>query len=78
MTRPYIMRVEPIDSGESGYRPPSRDWLKSKRVKRLNFAHLLDEEMEKTPFMRHIESLRWYRWGRDPERRMVRTPKKGV
>jgi hypothetical protein len=28
-------------------------------------------------FMRRIESLRWYRWGRDPERRMVRTPKKG-
>ena len=78
MTRPYIIRVEPTDSGESGYRPPSREWLKGKRVKRLDFAHLLDEEMEKTPFMRHIESLRWYRWGRDPERRMVWTPKKGV
>ena len=77
MTRPYIMRVETIDSGESGYRPPSREWMKGKRVKRLDFAHLLDEEMEKTPFMRSLESLRWYRWGRDPERRMVRTPKKG-
>ena len=52
MTRPYIMRVEPTDSGESGYRPPSREWMKGKRVKRLDFAHLLDEEMEKTPFMR--------------------------
>ena len=77
MTRPYIMRVEPIDSGESGYRPPSREWLKGKRAKRLDFAHLLDEGMEKTPFMRRLESLRWYRWGNDPERRMVRTPKKG-
>lgn len=78
MTRPYIMRVEPVDSGESGYRPPSREWMKSKRVKRLNFDHLLDEEMEKTPFMRRLESLRWYRWGRDLERKMVRTPKRGV
>lgn len=78
MNRPYIMRIEPVDSGESGYRPPSREWLKSKRVKRLNFEHLLDEEMEKTPFMRRLESLRWYRWGNDSERRMVRTPKKGV
>lgn len=57
MTRPYIMRVEPTDSGESGYRPPSREWLKGKRVKRLDFAHLLDEEMEKTPFMARLESL---------------------
>ena len=64
MTRPYIMRVEPIDSGESGYRPPSREWLKGKRVKRLDFAHLLDEEMEKTPFMARLESLRWYRGAR--------------
>lgn len=56
MTRPYIMRVEPTDSGESGYRPPSREWLKGKRVKRLDFAHLLDEEMEKTAFMVRIES----------------------
>ena len=78
MTRPYIIRTEPTDSGDSGYRPPSREWMKGKRVKRLSFEHLLDEEMEKTAFMRHIESLRWYRWGRDPERRMVRTPKKGV
>ena len=46
MTRPYIMRVEPVDSGESGYRPPSREWMKGKRVKRLSFEHLLDEEME--------------------------------
>ena len=29
-------------------------------------------------FMARIESLRWYRWWNDPERRMVRTPKKGV
>ena len=77
MTRPYIMRVEPTDSGDSGYRPPSREWLKGKRVKRLDFAHLLDEEMEKTPFMARLESLRWYRWGNDHERRMVWTPKKG-
>ena len=56
MTRPYILRTEPIDSGESGYRPPSREWMKSKRVKRLDFAHLLDEEMQKTPFMARIES----------------------
>lgn len=77
LTRPYIMRVEPTDSGDSGYRPPSREWMKGKRVKRLSFEHLLDEEMEKTPFMRRLESLRWHRWGRDPERRMVRTPKKG-
>ena len=66
MTRPYILRTEPIDSGESGYRPPSREWMKSKRVKRLDFAHLLDDEMQKTPFMARIEALRWYRWGRDP------------
>jgi hypothetical protein len=46
------MRVEPIDSGESGYRPPSREWLKGRRAKRLSFEHLLDEEIEKTPFMR--------------------------
>jgi hypothetical protein len=72
------MRVEPVDSGESGYRPPSRERMKSKRVKRLDFAHLLDEEMEKTPFMRRLESLRWYRWGNDHERQMVWTPKKGV
>lgn len=78
MTRPYILRTESIDSGESGYRPPSREWLKSKRVKRLDFAHLLDEEMQKTPFMRRIESLRWYRWGNDPEWKMIRTPKKGA
>ena len=77
MTRPYIMRVEPVDSCESGYRPPSREWLKCRRAKRLDFAHLLDEEMEKTPFMARLESLRWYMWGDDPERRMVRTPKKG-
>ncbi len=56
MTRPYILRTEPTDSGESGYRPPSREWMKSKRVKRLDFAHLLDEEMQKTPFMARIES----------------------
>ena len=31
-----------------------------------------------TAFMARLESLRWYRWGNDPERRMVRTPKKGV
>jgi hypothetical protein len=54
-------------SGESGYRPVSREWMKGKRVKRLDFAHLLDEEMQKTPFMARLESLRWYRWGRDPE-----------
>jgi len=30
--------------------------MKSKRVKRLDFAHLLDEEMQKTPFMARIES----------------------
>jgi len=29
-------------------------------------------------FMARIEALCWYRWGNDPERRMVRTPKKGV
>lgn len=57
MTRPYILRTEPTDSGESGYRPPSREWLKSKRVKRLNFAHLLDAEIKKTVFMARIESL---------------------
>ncbi len=57
MGRQYILRTEPTDSGESGYRPPSREWLKSKRVKRLDFAHLLDEEMEKTGFMARIESL---------------------
>lgn len=28
-------------------------------------------------FMVRLESLRWYRWGNDPERKMVRTPKKG-
>ena len=50
------MRVEPIDSGESGYRLPSREWLKSKQVKRLNFAHLLDAEIKKTAFMVRIES----------------------
>ena len=50
------MRVEPTDSGDSGYRPPSREWMKGKRVKRLSFEHLLDEEMEKTPFMARIES----------------------
>jgi len=31
-----------------------------------------------TAFMARLESLRWYRWGNDSERRMVRTPKKGV
>ena len=31
-----------------------------------------------TAFMSRLESLRWYRWGNDHERRMVRTPKKGV
>ena len=77
MTRPYILRTEPTDSGESGYRPPSREWLKCRRAKRLNFEHLLDAEIKKTPFMARIESLRLYRWGNDPERRMVRTPKKG-
>ncbi len=78
MTRPYIIRTEPTDYGESGYRPPSREWMKSKRVKRLSFEHLLDEEIEKTPIMRRLESLRWYMWGNDHERRMERTPKKGV
>ena len=29
-------------------------------------------------FMARLESLRWYRWGNDPEWKMVRTPKKGV
>jgi len=56
LTRPYILRTEPTDSGESGYRPPSREWLKSKRVKRLNFEHLLDAEIKKTAFMARIES----------------------
>ena len=56
MTRPYIMRVEPTDSGDSGYRPPSREWLKGRRAKRLDFAHLLDAEIKKTAFMVRIES----------------------
>ena len=56
MTRPYILRTEPTDSGESGYRPPSREWLKCRRAKRLNFEHLLDAEIKKTAFMARIES----------------------
>ena len=59
MTRPYILRTEPTDSGESRYSPPSREWMKSKRVKRLNFAHLLDAEIKKTAFMARIESGGW-------------------
>ena len=56
MTRPYIMRVEPTDSGESGYRRASLEGLKGKRVKRLDLAHLLDAEIKKTAFMVRIES----------------------
>ena len=56
MSRHYILRTEPTDSGESGYRPPSRERMKSKRAKRLNFEHLLDAEIKKTAFMARIES----------------------
>ena len=43
MTRPYIMRVEPIDSGESGYRPPSREWIRRGRRGRNTFEEVLKE-----------------------------------
>jgi len=47
MTRPYIMRVEPIDSGESGYRPPSREWMRKKQ--KMRFCEVLAEAAKEAP-----------------------------
>jgi len=49
LTRPYIMRVEPIDSGESGYRPPSREWIRRGRRGRNMFEEALKEETKEAP-----------------------------
>jgi len=49
MGSPYIMRVEPTDSGESGYRPPSREWIRRGRRGRNTFEEALKEATKEAP-----------------------------